>query len=98
MAVAAAVASGIADCGLGIAAAAQAMNLDFVPLEREDYDLVLRRDFAQSPAGQALLAAIRSPAFRERVAVLRGYDVSRSGEIKNWDTKLAPGVKRVQTT
>ena len=98
MAVAAAVASGIADCGLGIAAAAQAMNLDFVPLEREEYDLVLRRDFAQSPAGQALLAAIRSPAFRERVAVLRGYDVSRSGEIKNWDTKLAPGVKRVQTT
>lgn len=84
MAVAAAVASGIADCGLGIAAAAQTMNLDFVPLESEEYDLVLRRDFARGPVGQSLLAAIRSPAFRQRIASLRGYDVSRSGEIKTW--------------
>lgn len=82
MAVAAAVAGGIADCGLGLAAAADAMGLDFIPLEREEYDLVLRRDFAESEAGKSLLAAAASEEFRERVSRLRGYDASRSGEHK----------------
>src|SRR5205814_4953749 len=41
LAVAAAVASGMADCGLGIAAAAAALGLEFVPLFKERYDLVI---------------------------------------------------------
>ncbi len=84
MAVAAAVAGGIADCGLGIAAAAQAMGLDFVPIEHEEYDLVLRRDFAESDAGKALLAALTSASFRASVASLAGYDFTRAGEQKEF--------------
>ncbi len=45
LAVAAAVQSGVADCGLGIAAAARALRLEFLPLEQERYDLVIPRVF-----------------------------------------------------
>jgi putative molybdopterin biosynthesis protein len=79
MAVAVAVRSGLADAALGVKSAAVALGLDFVPIEREDYDLVLREDFAASDMGRALLAVIRSAAFRDAVARLAGYDTSRTG-------------------
>jgi len=82
MAVAVAVASGLADCGLGVRSAANALGLDFVPVEREDYDLVCRRDFHLSAAGQELLTAVRSQEFRTAVLDLGGYDPSRSGTVK----------------
>jgi putative molybdopterin biosynthesis protein len=82
MAVAAAVRSGLADVGLGVHSAADALGLDFVPVEREDYDLVLRRDFAESEAGRALLEVIRSPGFRDAVSRLAGYDTTRTGQTK----------------
>lgn len=82
MAVAAAVRSGLADVGLGVRAAAAALSLDFVPIEREDYDLVLRADFAETEAGRGLLDAIRSEDFRRAAAELPGYDTARAGEVK----------------
>jgi putative molybdopterin biosynthesis protein len=82
MAVAVAVASGLADCGLGVRSAANALGLDFVAVDKEDYDLVFRRDFYSSEAGQALLAALRGEDFRQAVMRLGGYDVSRTGEVK----------------
>jgi putative molybdopterin biosynthesis protein len=82
MAVAVAVASNLADCGLGIRSAATAIGLDFVPIEREEYDLVLRGDFARAPAGAALLATVRSPAFRRAVERLGGYDLTRAGTVR----------------
>ena len=82
MAVAAAVASGLADCGLGIRSAANALQLDFIPIEEEDYDLVFRRDFYLSEPGQALLAAIRSQTFRDAIARLGGYHTERTGTVK----------------
>jgi molybdopterin molybdotransferase/putative molybdopterin biosynthesis protein len=82
MAVAVAIASGLVDCGLGVRSAANALGLDFIPVEKEEYDLVLRRDFHLSAAGQALLAAIRSDDFREAVMRLGGYDVARTGMVK----------------
>jgi putative molybdopterin biosynthesis protein len=82
MAVAVAVESGLADTGLGIASAAAALGLGFVPIAREDYDLVLRADFAAHAMGRALLAAVRSSAFRDTVARLPGYDTSRTGLAK----------------
>jgi molybdate-binding protein len=77
-----AVASGLADCGLGIHSAANALGLDFIPVEKEDYDLVFRRDFYESATGQALLMAMRSPSFRDAVVRLGGYEVERSGAVK----------------
>jgi putative molybdopterin biosynthesis protein len=67
---------------LGVRAAANALDLDFIPVEKEEYDLVFRRDFYASGAGQALLAAIRSEEFRQAVTRLGGYDVSQTGTEK----------------
>ncbi|HEY8516495.1 MAG TPA: molybdopterin-binding protein [Candidatus Binatia bacterium] len=82
LAAAAAVQSGLADAALGVESAAVALGLGFVPLERRDYDLVLRADFAASDLGRALLAALRSAAFREAAARVAGCDASRAGEEK----------------
>jgi putative molybdopterin biosynthesis protein len=79
--VAAAVASGRADCGLGIPAAAQALNLDFVPLFNERYDLVIPAQFAKGDLLQPLFEVIQGGAFRKAVSALPGYDVRRMGEI-----------------
>lgn len=81
LAVAAAVRSGVADCGLGIAAAAHALGLDFVPLEQERYDLVIPRAFYESELIAPLLNTIRSAEFRRAVTALPGYDTARSGEL-----------------
>jgi putative molybdopterin biosynthesis protein len=97
MAVAVAVASGLADCGLGVRSAANALGLDFVPVEREDYDLVCRRDFSLSEAGKELMAAMRSQEFRAAVVDLGGYDPSRSGSVKldpDRHVASAPGQRR----
>jgi putative molybdopterin biosynthesis protein len=81
LAVAAAVASGAADTGLAILASARALELDFVPLFQEQYQLVIPREHYESPMLAPLLAVIRDPTFRQEVASLGGYDVSRMGEI-----------------
>jgi putative molybdopterin biosynthesis protein len=79
--VAAAVASGRADCGLGIAAAAQALELDFVPLFQERYDLVIPKVHAQSDLLTPLFDLLAGPAFKDSVSKLIGYDVSVMGKI-----------------
>lgn len=80
LAVAAAVQSGIADCGLGIAAAANALGLDFVPLEQERYDLVIPREFYESELLAPMLDVIRGEPFRRAVMALPGYDATQSGK------------------
>ncbi|MGH7860156.1 MAG: molybdopterin biosynthesis protein, partial [Candidatus Binatia bacterium] len=82
MGVAVAVRSGLADAGLGIHQAAVALGLEFVPIETEDYDLVMREEFAESRMGELLLATVRSSAFAEAVAALAGYDTSLTGTVK----------------
>ena len=79
--VAAAVASGRADCGLGIAAAAQALNLDFVPLYQERYDLVIPKEHAESDLLAPLFAVLENREFRAAVAALPGYDVGQMGSL-----------------
>ena len=81
MAVAAAVQSGAADCGLGILAAARALDLDFVPLLEEQYQFVIPRVYYESDLLAPLLDIIRSPSFRSAVSALGGYDVLRMGEV-----------------
>ncbi|MGI6097071.1 MAG: molybdopterin biosynthesis protein [Dethiobacteria bacterium] len=81
LAVAAAVAGGGADVGLGILAAARALDLDFVPLARERYDLAIPLRFWETDSCQKLMEIIKSAAFREKVESLGGYDLSDSGKI-----------------
>jgi putative molybdopterin biosynthesis protein len=80
-AVAQAVASGAADVGLGIEAAARSRGLDFVPLLQEDYYLVcLKAALDQGPV-QALLEVLRGPVWQQRVAALPGYQPAQSGQV-----------------
>jgi putative molybdopterin biosynthesis protein len=81
LAVAAAVASGAADCGMGILAAARALDLDFVSLDMERYDLVIPAQFYDSPVLAPLLAIIRDPEFAARVVGLGGYGVGDMGKV-----------------
>jgi putative molybdopterin biosynthesis protein len=77
--VAAAIASGRADCGLGIPAAAKALDLDFIPLFQERYDLVIPQEYAGSDLLAPLFDLLADAEFRAAVAALPGYDVSVMG-------------------
>jgi putative molybdopterin biosynthesis protein len=79
--VAAAVASGRADCGLGIAAAAQALDLDFIPLFQERYDLVIPKEYAQGELLAPLFGLLSDGEFRQAVSRLMGYHVSVMGTL-----------------
>ncbi len=79
--VAAAVASGRADCGLGIAAAAQALDLDFIPLFQERYDLIIPGRFAGGELLAPLFQIISGSDFRVAVSKLPGYDVAPMGTV-----------------
>lgn len=82
LAVASCVARGEADVGLGIEkAATQVHDVEFIPLKKERYDMVIRKDDLEKPHFQALLAVLQSTAFRNEVAGMGGYDVSQMGEI-----------------
>ncbi|MBM3240568.1 molybdopterin biosynthesis protein [Candidatus Poribacteria bacterium] len=80
LAVGAAVASGAADAGLGILSAARALNLDFVPIAEERYDLAIPTNFLQLPQLQVILELITQPHFRQRVEALGGYDMRDAGK------------------
>ena len=80
-AVAAAVAGGLADTGIGIEAAARAFGLDFEPLAQDDYFLVCLADALDQPAVQALRRALHDPAWHEAVAALPGYALAQPGEV-----------------
>jgi putative molybdopterin biosynthesis protein len=80
LAVAVAVASGRADCGLGIRAAASALGLDFVPLFHERYDLVIPAVHLESAVLRPLLTLLEDPAFRKAVGDLPGYDPAPMGQ------------------
>jgi putative molybdopterin biosynthesis protein len=80
LAVAAAVAGGSADTGLGLLAAARALGLDFIPLARERYDLVIPEAHFRSEKLQRFLSTLRSQGFKGRLASLGGYDTSETGK------------------
>jgi molybdopterin molybdotransferase/putative molybdopterin biosynthesis protein len=79
LAVAAAVAAGRADAGLGVMAAARAFDLDFVPVTREPYDLVLAAETLDDPAIAPLWELLRRPDFRSAVEALGGYGTREMG-------------------
>jgi putative molybdopterin biosynthesis protein len=81
LAVAAAVSSGRADCGLGVAAAAKALDLDFVLLFQERYDLVIPCQYLEGDLLSPLFEIMNDPSFRQAVAAQPGYDVSMMGQV-----------------
>ena len=85
LAVAAAVASGSADTGLGILSAARALDLDFLPLLTERYDLVVPREHFDSELLQPLINLLQDSEFRREVESLGGYETGDMGKIM-WET------------
>lgn len=80
MAVAASVAAGAADAGLGIRAAAAALGLTFVPVGEEQYDLLLNMAPADDLVRE-IVAILQDPDFRRQVESLGGYDLTASGRV-----------------
>ena len=80
MTVAASVASGTIDAGLGVLAAAKALGLDFLPVASEQYDILM--NFAPHDERMALIVQVfQSPEFRADVEALGGYDLSNAGKL-----------------
>ncbi len=80
LAVAASIASGRADCGLGIAAAAQALGLDFIPLYQERYDLIIPQRYYEDILLQPLLELLSDRNFKNTVASMAGYNIEQMGQ------------------
>lgn len=76
-----AIVEGKADVGLAIRSVATQFRLGFVPLQKERFDLVMRRRDYFEPSVQALLEFSRTPAFAARAADLGGYDVQGAGKV-----------------
>jgi putative molybdopterin biosynthesis protein len=78
-AVAAAVARGEADAGLGAQAAASAAGLDFIPLVKERYDLIMLEDRLNSKPYNLIPEVLRSREFHSMLESIPGYDISETG-------------------
>lgn len=76
LAVAAAVAAGRADAGLGVMAAARAFGLDFIPVAREPFDLVM---LPHEPAVAPLLELLGDDDFRRQIEAMGGYSTADTG-------------------
>jgi molybdate transport repressor ModE-like protein len=81
-AIAAFIASGMADAGLGVETAARQFHLGFVPLMNERYFLLVRREALSSPMIERLLAVMRSREFKAHLVRLQGLDSGRCGKIE----------------
>jgi putative molybdopterin biosynthesis protein len=77
--VAAAVSAGRAGCGLGVLGAARAFGLDFVPVTREPYDLVLDAALIEDPVLAPLWTLLEDAAFRQAIDGLGGYGTEETG-------------------
>jgi len=80
-AVAAAIATGAADAGVGLRAAAHMYGLDFLPLAKERYDLVIPQRVFESRQLRPLLELLHDGAFRREAAQFAGYDVARMSRV-----------------
>lgn len=80
-AVAAFVASGMADAGIGVQTAAHRFGLHFIPLLKERYFFALPAEALQRKEFKPVLAVLQSPSFRSRVAALKGYEAARTGDV-----------------
>lgn len=80
--VAAKVAAGEADVGVGIEKTASIINgIDFIPLINESYDLVIMKKPENSLLIETIIQILKSSSFRQELAAISGYDLSLTGQI-----------------
>ena len=80
-AVAAQIAAGTADAGLGIYSAAKLYGLDFIPICTEEYDLLLRAESLENPLVKRFLEVLACEEFRKRLEAMGGYTLDKPGSI-----------------
>jgi molybdate transport repressor ModE-like protein len=88
-AVAAYIASGMADVGIGMRTAAEQFKLGFIPLVRERYFFALHTAALEDGLMARLLAVLREPGYHRLVAALPGYDAARTGDIESLQDAFA---------
>ena len=82
LAVALAVQTGEADAGMGVYSAAKALNLSFVPVATERYELVMYRSMLDDPRIEALVSTVSSEAFKRVLTDLGGYETDDTGVLR----------------
>jgi putative molybdopterin biosynthesis protein len=70
-----------ADVGIATIAISRLLNLSFVPITQENFDMILDRSTFFDKGVQAFIEVLNSPGFRSRVERLGSYDFSHSGKI-----------------
>lgn len=85
MAVAAMIASGMADVGFGIAPMADKFNLEFIPLVWEHYCLAVPRYLIDDPHLNQIVSILQGEAFKQKLSGFSGYDIRRSGQFIDFD-------------
>lgn len=84
-AVAAQIASGTGDLGLGIFSAAKLYSLDFIPVCTENYDFAVLKSAWKLPQTQMFIDILRSEEFKKRLEALGGYTAENAGEVLKWN-------------
>ena len=79
--VASAVASGQADAGIGIENVAKMVNVDFIPLIKEQYDLVILKKKENQELHKVIMESVSSSEFLSQLDQLKGYDLSFTGKV-----------------
>lgn len=90
MAIAAHIASGMADVGIGVETAAWRCGLSFIPLAQERYFFAVNRDTFDTPQMQRLLDLMNGPEFQAYVSQLVGYDASHLGQVQTLEEAFGP--------
>jgi putative molybdopterin biosynthesis protein len=88
LAVAAAVKNDACDTGMGIYASARVLDLDFIPLSEERFDLCILPDLIGERELDLLLNTINSPEFRQQVSDFGGYNLEDSGQIIHYNNQF----------
>jgi molybdate-binding protein len=81
LAAAQSVAAGLADCCLATASAARAYGLDFVPVRRERFDFVMKREDAELAVVREFLGALQRGRLRRMLEGVAGYDTQQTGAV-----------------
>jgi putative molybdopterin biosynthesis protein len=82
VAVAEAVAGGLADAGPGVLPVARWYGLDFLPISEQRYDLVVPRDLVDAEPVQMFLDVVTGRRFRQELLAMGGYDFASAGTVR----------------
>lgn len=97
MAIAAHIASGMADVGIGVETAAWRCGLPFIPLAKERYFFAVHRDTLATPKMRQLLALMTGDTYREYVSQLVGYDATDMGSVQTLNEAFGQALIKVRS-